>query len=403
MQAEGSSFPSPTFAYTIMSDPMSDPAGRRIPIAGPWITEHEVEMVAEATRTAWYDGAGQWAERFEHAFANYVGRRHAIALPSCTSGLHLSLAALGIGPGDEVIVPESTWIASAAPISYVGATPVFVDVDPGHWCIDVDAVRSAITEHTRAVIVVDLYGGVPDFDALEALCDKHGIALIEDAAQAVGAEFLGRRAGSFGRTSVFSFHGTKTLTTGEGGMVLTDSDDLHRRMLFLRDQGRHPGDRTFFNEEVAFKYKMSELQAALGLAQLQRVEDLVHRKRQIFGWYFERLGDLKGLQCNAERPDTKNAYWMMTAIIDPAIEITGQMMAEVLNAANIVTRPFFHPLSSLPAYAHLKRAGGSANDRPVSASLGKFGINLPSALILTEEDVDVVCKTVRHVPGIEGH
>lgn len=367
---------------------------RRIPIAGPWITEHEIEMVTKATRTCWYEGAGRWSARFEEAFAEYVGRRHAIALPSCTSALHLSLAALGIGPGDEVVIPESTWIATSAPVSYVGATPVFVDVDPDHWCVDVAAVSAAITERTRAVIAVDLYGGVPDFDALEDLCARHGIALIEDSAEAVGAEFHGRRAGSFGITSAFSFHGSKTLTTGEGGMVLTDDGSLHARMLFLRDHGRRPGDTAFLNEEVAFKYKMSELQAALGLAQLERIDELITQKRRIFSWYADRLGDIDGVQLNAERPGTLNVYWMVSAVLDPGFGVTERILAEALDEANIASRPFFHPLSSLPAY---RDAPGPGAGQAVSTRLGTFGINLPSALLLTEDDVDTVCRTVLRV------
>src|SRR5689334_3123476 len=261
-----------------------------IPIAGPWITDREVEAVADAARNGWYAHAYDAITAFETAFAAYCDRRFAIALPSCTAGIHLSLAALDVGPGDEVIVPESTWIASSSPISYVGATPVFVDVDPVDWCLSVDRFEEAITERTRAVVVVDLYGGLPPMDKLLDLCRRHEIALVEDAAEAVGASFRGRRAGGFGETSVFSFHGTKTLTTHEGGMVLTDAPHLHARMSTLRDQGRAPGAAgDFWNLEIAYKYKISAVQAAMGLVQLQRVDELVGRKRQIFEWYRERL------------------------------------------------------------------------------------------------------------------
>ena len=237
-------------------------SAERIPIAGPWITDREVEAVAYAARNSWFEHANDECRAFEQEFAAATGRTNAIALPSCTSGLHLSLLALDIGPGDEVIVPETTWIASAAPISYVGATPIFVDVEPDTWCMAIDSLEAALSPQTKAVIPVDLYGGFPDLVTIEKLCDAHGAALIEDAAEAAGGRHAGRAAGAFGRMSTFSFHGSKTLTTGEGGMVLTDDAALHQRMLFLRDHGRLPGDVSFRSVEVAYKYKMSELQAA---------------------------------------------------------------------------------------------------------------------------------------------
>ncbi|MDX6244615.1 MAG: perosamine synthetase, partial [Frankiales bacterium] len=184
------------------------------PVAGPWITDLEQKYVADAVRDGWYERAGEWPARLEGDFAAAVGRQHAFALPSCTAGLHLALAALGVGPGDEVVVPEATWIASSAPVSYVGATPVFADIDPVTWCLSADSLAAAITERTRAVIVVDLYGGMPDWAALAAVTEPAGIPLIEDAAEAVGSTWRGRPAGGFGVASAFSFHGSKTLTTG---------------------------------------------------------------------------------------------------------------------------------------------------------------------------------------------
>src|SRR5207248_4969739 len=194
-------------------------------VAGPWITQHEIDYVNEAARTGWYDKANAFQERFERGFAAYAGVRHAVALPSCTSALHLALLALGVGPGDEVVVPDITWIATSAPISYVGATPVFADVDEGTWCMSARSFEECITPRTRAVIPVDLYGGMPDMDALAEVAHRHRVAIIEDAAEAIGSEFRGRKAGTFGDAGVFSFHGSKTLTTGEGGLLATDRTD----------------------------------------------------------------------------------------------------------------------------------------------------------------------------------
>jgi perosamine synthetase len=366
----------------------------RIPVAGPWITEHEVDAVAAAARDAWYEHAGEIPRRFEQHFAERVGREHAIALPSCTAGIHLSLLALGVGPGDEVIVSDATWIASAAPIDYVGATPVFVDVDAATWCLDPDAIAPACTERTRAVIAVDLYGSMPDMDRLEAACGDAGIALIEDAAEALGSTYAGRPAGSFGATAVFSFHGSKTLTTGEGGMVVTDDAELAARMRFLGDHGRAPGDVSFRNAEVAHKYRMSALQAAMGDAQLDRLDELVAKKQTIFGWYRDRLGDRADLTLNPSVPRVESSYWMSTALLDPAAPVDAAGLATALDGRGIDTRPFFHPLSSLPAYAKRPGAAAAHARNLVAAGLATRGLNLPSALRIEEPDVDRVCAAV---------
>src|SRR2546425_644031 len=210
----------------------------RIPVAGPWITKKEIDYVTDAATNAWFENANMYHERFEKAFAEYAGTRFALTLPSCTSAIHLSLAALGIGPGDEVVVPDVTWIASAAPVSYVRATPVFADIDPETWCLSADSFEACVTPKTKAVIPVDLYGNMPDMDAIRSVARRHGVAIIEDAAAAIGAEYKGRKAGTFGDTGVFSFHGSKTLTTGEGGMLITDREDIYRRCLVLGPHGR---------------------------------------------------------------------------------------------------------------------------------------------------------------------
>ncbi|MDP9075703.1 MAG: DegT/DnrJ/EryC1/StrS family aminotransferase [Actinomycetota bacterium] len=348
--------------------------------------------MAEATRSAWYEHSNDITARFEQSFAAYTRRAHAVTLPSCTAAIHLSLAAMRIGPGDEVIVPDLTWIATSAPISYLGATPLFADVDPITWCLDPDSVAALLGPRTRAVIAVDLYGGMPAFDRLAALCDAHGVALIEDAAEAIGSRYLGAPAGSFGVTSVFSFHGSKTLTTGEGGMLGTNDTSLFERTVVLRDHGRQPGEPAFYNREVAFKYKMSAMQAALGQAQLDRVDELVAMKRRLFSWYVERLGDRDDLTLNAEPSGTVNSYWMTTIVLDPSVRLDKVELANALAGAGIATRPVFYPLSSLPAYAESSDAARARATNTVSRSLGHSGLNLPSALSLTEEDVDYVCR-----------
>ncbi|HVX96325.1 MAG TPA: DegT/DnrJ/EryC1/StrS family aminotransferase [Polyangia bacterium] len=367
----------------------------RIPISGPSISEKEIAYVTDAVTNCWYGNANLYHERFQKAFAAYLGVSHAMPLPSCTSALHLALAALGVTEGDEVIVPESTWIASSAPISYVGATPVFADVDPMTWCLSPASVERCLSPRTKAVIAVDLYGNMPDYDALRGVCDRRGIPIIEDAAEAIGCEYHGKRAGALGRVGTFSFHGSKTMTTGEGGMLVTDDEALFKRASTLQDHGRKPGDRFFMNEEVAFKYKMSSMQAALGLAQLERIETLVAQKRAIFRWYQEELHSVDGLTLNSEPAGTKNTYWMVTAIVDPKIDLPKLRLMELLGESNIDVRPFFFPLSSLPAY---KAMGGEAVWRgrnPVAYRLSAQAVNLPSALNLTRDDVSRVCAALK--------
>jgi perosamine synthetase len=375
------------------------PPKTMIPVSGPSITQKEVDYVTEAVRGAWYGNANAFHARFEEAFAVHCGRRHAIALPSCTSALHLALLALGIGPGDEVILPDATWIASVAPVRYVGATPILADIDAQSWCLSPQAFAEAITPRTKAAIVVDLYGSMPDWDQLTEIAGRHKIALIEDAAEAIGSRWKDRPAGAFGAMSAFSFHGSKTLTAGEGGMLLLDDDNLRARVLKLRDHGRKPGDIMFFNEEVGWKYKMSSMQAALGLAQLERVADLVEGKRRIFSWYREKLADWTQVSLNPDIPGLFNSYWMTTAVLDPELGINKETLVPQMQEQGIDVRPFFYPLSMIPAFRDTAEAARARAQNKVAQRLTPYGINLPSALNLSRAAVDKVCRTLREIVG----
>jgi perosamine synthetase len=368
-----------------------------IPVAGPWITQKEIDYVADAAAHAWYENANMYHERFEKAFSHYIGTTYAMALPSCTSAIHLSLLSSGIGKGDEVIVPDLTWIATAAPITYVSATPIFADCDEKTWCLSSDAFQDCITPKTKAVIPVDLYGNMPEMDAIRDIAQDHGIVIIEDAAEAIGSEYHGKRAGSFGDTGVFSFHGSKTMTTGEGGMLVTDRKDLYDRCLALRDHGRAPGEKMFWNAEVGYKYKMSSMQAALGLAQLERIEELVERKRQIFSWYRDNLQSVEGITLNCEPSGTKNSYWMVTAIFDPGFGLLKEDVIRLLKEKGIDLRPFFYPLSSQPAYSGLDLACEARERNLVSYRVSPYGVNLPCGMTMTCESVGYVCDAVKGV------
>ncbi|MEU0496659.1 DegT/DnrJ/EryC1/StrS family aminotransferase [Mycobacterium sp. NPDC006124] len=366
----------------------------RIPIAGPWVTDLEVSYVAQAAAEDWYAGAGRSVTAFETEFADYLGVGHAAAVPHGTSALHLAMAALDIGPGDEVIVPESTWVATAAPIHYLGATPVFADVDASTWCMSADSVAERLSRRTKAIVTVDLYGGMPDMDAIESVAS--GIPIIEDAAQAIGGKWHGRPAGTLGDVAAFSFHGTKTMTTGEGGMVVTARDDVFERISRLRDHGRTAADFKFFQtSELAFKYRMSSLQAAFGRAQLSRIDELLEKKKQIFGWYEERLSMVPGIALNSRQSDVENAFWMVTVVVDSSYDLSTRRLMDLFDTQFVDTRPFLPPLSSLPAFAGYQTASDAARGNPVAYDIASRAINLPSALALNESQVNHVCDLLQ--------
>lgn len=364
---------------------------QRIPYTRPSITALEVQYATDAASNGWGEKCYDYINRFEALFRTHIGSRHAIATSSCTGALHMGLAALGIGPGDEVLLADSNWIASVAPVVHLGATPVFVDVRPDTWCIDPAAVERAITPRTKVIMAVHLYGNLCDMDALLEIAARHGIDVIEDAAEGIGAVLHGKRAGSMARFSAFSFHGTKTVSTGEGGMFLTDDAALYERMLTLSNHGRARNQtRQFWPDEVGFKYKMSNLQAALGCAQTERIEELIQRKRDILDYYRERLLPLDGLRMNPEPKDGQAGAWMPTVVFDAATGVTRELLQEAFAQANIDARVFFHPLSSLPMFSP------RPENRHAWALPGR-AINLPSFHDMEDAEQDRVITVVEAV------
>lgn len=343
----------------------------RIHYTKPSITDLEVQYATDAARNGWGERCYEYIDRFERGFAAHVGVRHAVATSSCTGALHLGLAALGIGPGDEVILADTNWIASVAPVVHLGATPVFVDILHDTWCLDPELVERAITPRTKAIVAVHLYGNLCDMDRLLAIGARHGIVVIEDAAEAIGSAWHGRRAGSMGRFGTFSFHGTKTLTTGEGGMFVTDDAELYERVLTLSNHGRARGQtRQFWPDMVGMKYKMSNLQAAIGCAQLERIDQLIAGKRAVFRRYAEAFA---GLPCrmNPEPPGTVNGFWMPTLVVDPGVPFDRDALLAAFRRENIDGRVFFWPLSQLPMF----------EDRPdnrIAHEICHRAMNLPS-------------------------
>jgi len=360
----------------------------RILYTKPSITELEVGYATDAARNGWGEHCYDYLNRFEAQFRDHLGVRHAIATSSCTGALHLGLAALRISPGDEVILADTNWVASVAPVVHLGATPVFVDILPDSWTLDPERVEAAITPRTRAIIAVHLYGNLCQMDELLALGDRHGIAVVEDAAEALGSVYHGRRAGSVGRFGAFSFHGSKTLTTGEGGMFVTDDGALYEEVLTLSNHGRARGQtKQFWPDVVGYKYKMSNLQAAIGCGQMERIDALTQRKREILVRYRELLSPYDGVSMNPEPSGTVNGAWMPTAVFDPETGVTRDRLQAAFAEQNIDARVFFHPLSSLPMFGGVARS-------PRAADIAARAINLPSFHDMTDDEQQRVVEVV---------
>ena len=365
----------------------------RILYTKPSITELEVGYVTDAARCGWGQRCYEYINRFEAAFKTHLGVEYAISTSSCTGALHMGMAALGIGPGDEVIMADTNWIATAAPVVHLGAKPVFVDILPDSWCIDPELAEAVITPRTKAIVAVHLYGNLCDMDRLLAIGEKHNIPIIEDAAEAIGSVYRGQRAGSMGSFGTFSFHGTKTLTTGEGGMFVTNNPDLYETVLTLSNHGRVRGQtRQFWPDVVGFKYKMSNVQAAIGCAQLERIDSLIARKREILQYYRAQLERLPEVRMNPEPVSIVNGAWMPTVVFDAGTGVTREKLQQAFKVENIDARVFFHPLSSLPMFED-QTQNQHAWEIPSRA------INLPSFHEMTLAEQDRVIGVVRTLEG----
>ncbi len=352
----------------------------------PSITQLEIDYVTDAVTNGWGAHCYEYINRFELLFAKHLNVNYAIATSSCTGAMHMGLAALGIEYGDEVILADINWIASASPITYLGATPVFVDIKPDTWCIDPEKIEAAITPKTKAIIAVHLYGNMCDMPALLDISKRTGIPVIEDAAEAIGSQLGSKKAGALGTFGTFSFHGTKTMTTGEGGMFVTQDKALYEQVLTLSNHGRDKNQtKQFWPDAIGYKYKISNIQAAIGCAQVERIEELIRHKKNIFHYYKTHLVDLP-LSMNPEPDGTTSGYWMPTIILEEGIN-----RDHILNAFkknDIDGRLFFWPLSLLPSFPLCK-------ENIISYNMYKRGINLPSYHDLQTNEMDKVISIVR--------
>lgn len=363
----------------------------RIPLDWPNIGELEKSYVLRALDSGFVSSAGPLIAEFEQKFAACVGAKHAVAMVNGTASLHLALRLLGIGVGDEVIVPALTFIATVNPVVYVGATPVVVDVDPKTWNLDPAAVERAITPRTRAIIPVHLYGNPADMSTLREVAQQHGVYLVEDATEALGSTIGGRHVGTFGEMGIFSFNGNKVITTGGGGMLVTNDAALAERARLLVNQGRAVGCVEYEHQEIGYNYRLTNLQAALGLAQLERLPAFIETKRHNVSIYKELLCSISGLAFQQEQVQAESNWWLFSVLVDGQEygEDRHSLMKRLMSCG-IQTRPLFTPLHRQPCYRRF-----TFNGCPVAEALHAQGVNLPSASFLTAQDIREVCGVLR--------
>src|SRR5580692_4832944 len=362
--------------------PMSDSF---IPISKPSIGAREKELVLDALDSGWVSSIGKYIDQFEATFARYCGTEYGLAVSNGTTGLHLALAALDLKPGDEVIIPDLTFVATANAVAYTGATPVLADIDADTLCIDPASVRSLISERTKAIIPVHLYGHPADMDALTEIGDAHGVDIIEDAAEAHGAEYKGRRVGGLAKCGVFSFYGNKVITTGEGGMLTTNDREFYERARRLRDHAMSP-QRRYFHEERGFNYRITNLQAALGVAQLERIDEFLERRAEIMSWYEQEIATTERVRLNRVKNWAKSAFWMICLEVDWFDEARRDLFMQTLRDRGIDSRPYFCTMSSMPMYKQ--------KSMPISARKAQIGLNLPSYFELTKLEVQRIGSDV---------
>jgi len=358
-----------------------------IPISQPSITQKEIDYVTDAVKSTWISSLGKYIDRFEAEFAQFCESRFAVSVSNGTVAIQLALSAHGIGAGDEVIVPNLSFIATANAILHTGATPIFADIDPYHYCIDPESIEKLITSRTKAIMPVHLYGHPADMKKIQEIANKYSLWVIEDAAEAHGATAYGKRVGSCGHCATFSFYGNKNLTTGEGGMITTDDEDFYNKCKYLRDHAMSK-EKRYWHTEPGFNYRLTNLQAALGCAQLERASEIMAKRQQIFAWYQKHLGSIEGISLNRTSPWASNAYWLI-CLENQDWDLTkrDQFMLE-LKKRGVDSRPFFYPMSDMP---YLK----GTIETPITHQVYQKGINLPTYYDLTEDQVGFVCSVVK--------
>jgi len=364
---------------------------KKISFAGPSITEKEVEYVVDGVTRGFYETFEQHIKKLEKAVADYVGMKYALAGFCATHSLHLACLVCGFKKGDEVICTDFSWVATAYVITYTGATPIFVDIDPNTWCIDPKAIESAITKKTKGIMLVHSYGYPAQMDEIMRIAKKYKLKVIEDAAPSLGSTYKNKKVGSFGDVNCFSFHGAKIAASGEGGMLLTNNKEYYEKAILLSNMYRTNRLANFWSDGLAYEYQIANVTAALALAQVERIEELVKIKRQIFNWYYNGLKDVKEVRVLKESPGTRSNYCYPSVLLKTD-KISRDDLVVELSKFNIHGRVVFPRMSRFPIYKNLKRL-----PNPVASEVEKYGFNLPAAANLTKEDVDYVCETLKKI------
>lgn len=356
-----------------------------ISISQPSITQKEIDYVTDAVRSGWVSSLGKYINMFEQKFADFCGVDYAVTTSNGTTAIHLALEALGVKEGDEVIIPDLSFVATANAVKYTGATPVFVDIDPYNLCISPESIEKAVTDRTKVILPVHLYGHPCDMVSINKIAEHHNLLIVEDAAEAHGASINGKKVGSWGLCGTFSFYGNKNITTGEGGMITTNDKALYERCALLRDHAMSK-DKRYWHDEVGFNYRMTNLQAALGCAQLERADELLSRKKQIFKMYEEHLADQPIIQLNRTNDWAENTFWQICVEVEGYdLKMRDELMLK-LKGKSIDSRPYFYPISDMPMY-------NKANT-PISHDIYQRGICLPTYFDLNLKDIGLICETL---------
>jgi perosamine synthetase len=365
----------------------------QVPLTQPVLDGNELEYVTDCIRTGWISSQGKYVRQFEELFRQYVGNPHALAVSNGTVALHLALVTLGIGPGDEVIVPDLTFAAPVNAVLYVGATPVLVDINQHTMTMNMDAAEQAVTARTRAIIPVHLYGHPADMGRVMALAQQHDLVVVEDCAEALGSMYQGVHVGNLGHAAIFSFFGNKTITTGEGGMLLFNDTAMFERASMLRDHGMSK-ERRYWHEQVGYNYRMTNIQAAIGVAQMERILEFVERKRWNAEQYRLRLSAVAGLQLIGEVGDVVNSYWFYTLVLPIWLAARRDEIIGMLLKNGVEARPVFYPMHRMPPYAPFV---AEEQTFPVSDFVADAGISLPSGVTMNEADIEKVCLVLTYV------
>ena len=356
-----------------------------IPISQPSITQKEIDYVTDAVRSGWVSSLGDYINKFEQKFADFCGVKYAVTTSNGTAAIHLVLEVLGIKEGDEVIIPDFTFVATANAVKYTGATPVLVDIDPYNLCISPEAIEKAISDQTKVIMPVHLYGHPADMISINKIADKHGLLVVEDAAEAHGASINGKKVGGWGICGTFSFYGNKNITSGEGGMITTNDQNLYEYCLLLRDHAMSK-EKRYWHNEVGFNYRMTNLQAALGYAQLERADELLSKKKRIFKMYTKYLADQPKIKLNRTNDWADNSYWQICVEIEECdLKMRDELMLK-LKEKNVDSRPYFYPMSDMPMYIN--------SNTPVTHEIYQKGICLPTYFDLTDNDIRYICEVL---------